>query len=87
MIGNIKYVSNLPSPSAYFCKVLASTEKKLHFSISHRCDESIDGKKCGHIRNVEMDGCTIQVGTGEKRCLVKERVEILSGEIEKLIFN
>ena len=32
----------------------------------------------------KLYGCTVQVGTGEKRCLVKDRVEIRSGETEKL---
>ena len=52
---------DLPSPSAYFCKALDSTEKKLQFSRSHRCHKSIDGKRCGHIRNVEMDEETLRL--------------------------
>ena len=63
LIGNMKCVKlvGLPSSSAYFCKVLASTEKKLQFSCSHRCRGSIDGKRCGHIRNVEMDAETLRL--------------------------
>jgi len=35
----------------------------------------------------KLYGCTVQVGTGERRCLVKEGVEIFSGETWKLILN
>lgn len=52
---------DLPLPSACFYKALASTEKKLQFSRSHRCHESIIGKRCGHIRNVEMDAETLRL--------------------------
>ena len=66
LIGNMECVKlvDLPSPLGYFCKVLASTEKKKkrkEFSCSHRCRESIYGKRCGHIRNVEMDAKTLRL--------------------------
>ena len=35
----------------------------------------------------KLYGCTVQVGTGEKRCLVKDGVEMSSAETETLIFN
>ena len=37
---------------------LHSTEKKLPLSRSHWCHESIDGKRCGNKRNVEINAET-----------------------------
>lgn len=52
---------DLPSPSAYFCKFLASTVNKLQFFRSHWCHESISRKRCGHMRNVEMNAETLRL--------------------------
>ena len=55
------------------------------------CHESIDRKRRGPAYDLskwmqKLYGCTVQVRTGEKRCLVKEGVGIWRGEPEKLIF-
>ena len=90
LIGNMKYVSNLPSPSAYFCKVLASTEKKLQFSRSHGVMKVLTGRNVVTYEMLKwmrkLYDSTVQAGTGKKRCLVKEGVEILIGDTEKIIF-
>ena len=40
---------------------LPRKRKRKEFSCSHRCRESIYGKRCGHIRNVEIDAKTLRL--------------------------
>ena len=72
MIGNID-ASNWwisPSPSAYFWKVLA-----LPVAMKEFTGRDVDTYEMSKWMQ-KLYGCTVQFGTGKKRCLVKEGVEI-----------
>ena len=61
---------DFPSPSAYFWKVLAlPVAMKV---LTARDVVTYEMSKWMQ----KLYGCTVQVGAGEKRCLVKEGVEI-----------
>ena len=94
LIGNMIYVSNwwiCLRHRLAFTKLWLPRKRSCNSPVHTAAMKVLSGRD---VVTYEMSkwmqklyGCTVQVGTGERRCLVKEGVEIFSGETWKLILN
>ena len=87
LIGNMKYVSNwwiCLRHRLAFTKLWLPRKRSCNSPVHTAAIKVLTGRDVGTYEMSKwmkkLYGCTVQVGTGERRCLVKEGVEIFSGE-------